>query len=352
MLSTIIVPLDGSDFAARALPHATELARSSAAKLTLMRVLPEHGPESSADAMEAARAALSRDAEALRATGLPVDVLVRRARPIYPDEVARAIVDLARPAYADEVARAISDLADEQRAELIVLSVHGRSGFGRWLYGSVPDSVLQQSSTPVLLVPPRAEQPLPTDRPLRLLVPLDGSELAEEAIEAAELLVGPRGAEVTLLRVVEPPPYPLYGPGYAYVPWDEHAERASARRYLQPHVDRLQARGIRVTARVAAGGPAWVIGQVAREAETDIVVMATHGRSGLTRLVLGSIATSVLQQAENPVLLVRPAAMRQADGSPDSAILHLRVAPHPGAAQPTTARMIAGITIPGASGHR
>ena len=338
MLSTIIVPLDGSDFAARALPHAKALARSSGAKPVLMRVLPEHGPGSSVDAMEAARAALSLDAEALRAAGLPVDVTVRRTRPIHPDDVARAIADLARNVYADEVARTITDLADEQRAELIIMSTHLRSGLGQWAYGSVPDSVLQQSSIPVLLVPPRAERPLPTDRPLRLLVSLDGSELAEEAIEAAELLIGARGAELVLLRVVEPPPYPLYGPGYAYVPWDEDAERTAARQYLRAQVDRIQARGVRATAQHATGTPARVIGQVARDAEADIVLMATHGRSGLSRLVLGSVATSVLQQAETPVLLVRPVAMRKADGSPSSAVQHLDADRDAGLPEPATTR--------------
>jgi nucleotide-binding universal stress UspA family protein len=67
---------------------------------------------------------------------------------------------------------------------------------------------------------------------------------------------------------------------------------------------------VRVTAQDATGMPAGVIGQVARDIEADIVVIATHGRSGLARLVLGSVATSVLQQAETPVLLVRPVAMR------------------------------------------
>jgi nucleotide-binding universal stress UspA family protein len=338
MLSTIVVPLDGSDVAARALPHATALATSSGARLVLTRVLPEYGPGSSVHATEAARAALSLDADALRAAGLPVDVVVHRSRSILSDNVARAIADLARNVYADEVARAITDLADEQRAELIVLSIHGRSGFGRWLYGSVPDSVLQRSSTPVLLVPPDAERPLPTDRPLRLLVPLDGSELAEQAIEATELLAAGRGVEPVLLRVVDQPPYPLYGPGYAYLPWDEDAERASARQYLRAQVDQLQAQGARATAQQAVGNPAWVIGQVAREAEADIVVMATHGRSGLSRLVLGSVATSVLQQAGTPVLLVRPVARWQADGSPDSAMQRPEADQLAGASEPAMTR--------------
>lgn len=317
MLSTIIVPLDGSDFAARALPHATALARSSGAKLVLVRVLPDHGPGSAVDVMETTRATLRLDAEALRATGLPVDAVVRRARPVHADDVMRAITDLGRAVYAEEVARAIADFADEQRGDLIVMSTHGRSGLGRWVYGSVPDSVLRQSTTPVLLVPPPAERPLPTDRPLRLLVALDGSDLAEVAIEVAELVAGSLDAELVLLRVAEPPPYPLYGPEYAYARWDDDAERTSARQYLQAQVDRLQSRGVKVTAQVATGRPASVIAQVARAAEADMVVVATHGRSGLARLVLGSVATSILQQAEAPVLLVRPVALRQADESPD-----------------------------------
>jgi len=162
-------------------------------------------------------------------------------------------------------------------------------------------------------VPPHAERTLRIDRRLRLLVPLDGSELAEEAIKTTEGLAESLDAELILLHVVEPPPYPLHGDGYAYVPWDQDVELSSARQYLQAHVDRLQAKGIKVTAQAATGKPTWVVGQVARDAGADIVMMATHGRSGLVRLVLGSVATSVLQQVDVPVLLVRPAAMLHSD---------------------------------------
>src|SRR3712207_6132993 len=91
MLSTIIVPLDGSEFAGRALPQAQTLARSSTARLILARVLPLLGPGSSCKAMEAARAVLSLDVEALRADGLAADGIVRRAVPIHPDYAMRAV---------------------------------------------------------------------------------------------------------------------------------------------------------------------------------------------------------------------------------------------------------------------
>ena len=154
------------------------------------------------------------------------------------------------PVHADDVARAIAEVAVEEQAELIVMSTHGRGGLGRWVYGSVADSVLQRSTTPVLLVPPHVDSPLPTDRRLHVLVPLDGSELAEEAIETADLLAGTFDAELTLLQVVEPPSYPL-----DYVPYDLDADRDAARQYLQSQVDRLQVRNKRVTARATIGNP-------------------------------------------------------------------------------------------------
>ncbi|MCC7369247.1 MAG: universal stress protein [Chloroflexi bacterium] len=303
MLATIVVPLDGSDFSARAIPYATGLARSAGAKLAFLRVLPHRAPGNAVDELQAIQATLEMDANTARADGLQVDAIVRRIRPVQ----------------AQDVARTISRFADEQRAGLIVMSTHGRGGLGRWVYGSVADSVLRQSPTPVLLVPPRAERSLPADRRLRLLVPLDGSERAEEAIATAELLAQLLDAELTLLHVVEPPDYPLHGEGYAYVPWDQDAELSSARQYLQAHVDRLQAQGIMVSAQAATGKPTWVVAQVVRDVEPDIVMMATHGRSGLVRLVLGSVATSVLQQVDVPVLLVRPGALPRSDEAPSDA---------------------------------
>jgi nucleotide-binding universal stress UspA family protein len=242
--------------------------------------------------MAAIQAALNLDAEAIRAVGLRVETIVRRIHPVR----------------ADDVARVIAEVADEQQAELIVMSTHVRGGPGRWVYGSVADSVLQRSTTPVLLVSPHVDRPLPTDRRLRVLVPLDGSELAEEAIETADLLGEALDAELTLLQVVELPSYPLH-----YLPYNQDAELGAARRYLQTQVDRLQAQDKRVTARATVGNPSWAVARVARDVEADVVMMATHGRTGLARLVLGSVATATLHQTNVPVLLVRPAVLLHSD---------------------------------------
>jgi nucleotide-binding universal stress UspA family protein len=179
------------------------------------------------------------------------------------------------------------------------------------VYGSVADDILRRADVPVLLIPPTIDHTWPTDRPLTILVPLDGSELAEEALRSAELLADLPGARLHLLRVIEPPPYPLAGEGDVYVPIDDEAERASASAYLDDLAARLTRGGTQVTCEVATGLPVTVIPRVAGACTADVIAMATHGRGGLARLVLGSVATGTLQRTHVPLLLIRPSALAQ-----------------------------------------
>jgi nucleotide-binding universal stress UspA family protein len=208
----------------------------------------------------------------------------------------------------DEPVEAILDVAMRDQADLIVMSTHGRGGLSRMLYGSVADQILRRTTVPVLLVPSIVEHAWPAEGPLSLLIPLDGSELAAEALQTAELLTDAFGAKVTLLRVVQPLVYPLYGEGYAYVPYDEDAEIAEAQRYLDAEAVRLADLGLRVDTAVKVGDPSRVIGEVARGQDVDAIVMATHGSGGLSRLILGSVATGTLRHTTAPLLLVRPSA--------------------------------------------
>src|SRR5688572_20459348 len=154
MLRTILVPLDGSDLAARAVPYASALAGSAGTKLVLMRALPRQVSGRLPDDRDETLAELTMDAAVLRAIGVSAETVVRCIQHFH----------------ASDIGEAISAAAEEQRADLIVMSTHGRSGLGRWLYGSATDSVLRRTSTPVLLVPPHADRPLPNARPIRLLV--------------------------------------------------------------------------------------------------------------------------------------------------------------------------------------
>ncbi len=306
MLQTILVPLDGSRLAEQALPYAMRLARSSGGRLVLVQAtLTEPLP---GQAELVARAAATRRAE------IELDVLVDRLRGEGLTAEARV--------YYENAATAILDAAAQEDADVIVMSTHGRSGLGRWIYGSVADRVLRTAPIPVLLVPAACAGNWPTDRRLRVLVPLDGSPLAEEALGPAGELAQALGAELLLLQVLEYP-LPLAGDSAGYVPfWDQDADLAAARRYLDEVAGALRAEG-RTVAVLAVAAPPSSVGQavttiatVSRDEQAAAIVMATHGRGGLARLAMGSVGTGVLQHATVPVLLVRPAAIRAQEAAP------------------------------------
>mgnify|MGYP000976197928 CR=1 FL=1 len=293
MLARMLVPLDGSVPGERALPFATRLARSTGAHLYLLHVLPKpfEPRHPWIDADVAAR--LEDLARLLRGLGLQAT---------------------ARTVVSNEPSEAILDAAVDPPADLIVMSTHGRSGIGRWLYGSVADAVLRGADAPVLLIPATSDHPWPEDRPLKILVPLDGSDHSEAALEPAHLLRQTLSGELLLLRVVdksddvswrfdpvaftmrEVPPMEL-----------EHAQE-----YLTTIASAAGADTASVGTFVEVGDPASAISRVARQEGVDLIVMATHGRTGLARLTLGSVATATLQRAHVPVLLVRPAALASA----------------------------------------
>ncbi len=142
-----------------------------------------------------------------------------------------------------------------------------------------------------------------------ILVPLDGSAFAEAALPYAQSLAFQYQAEITLLRVVAPPRWP--GALEAELP--ELIERLNktavqdATSYLQYKQEALQALGLNATARIQSGEPAPdLILETARALNSDLIVMSTHGRSGLQRWMFGSVAERVLRHAEIPVMLVRP----------------------------------------------
>jgi nucleotide-binding universal stress UspA family protein len=328
-MKTILVPLDGSARAGRALPYATTLAGAERARLVrraqrcleptwagsaasqaparliLVRAVKTHafpgtdpGPAQVA-AIEEGEKDLAGVADQLRTDGLEVEPHI----------------------YYDEPAQAIQDAARRHRADLIVMSTHGRTGPGRLVYGSVADAVLRHAEVPVLMVPPGAERPWPADRPLRILVPLDGSELAADALTAAQSLADAFGADLVLLRAIEPRYYPLYGEGYASIPIDDEVLQAEALRYLEQVAAPLRDGARTVQVRVTAGRATSQIVRVAREEGIDLIAMATHGRGGLARLVLGSVAAEALHRADVPLLLTRPTNLQGTrDSHPDESV--------------------------------
>jgi nucleotide-binding universal stress UspA family protein len=295
-MGAYLVLLDGSAFAERALPYASALAGLAEDELILVRVAPAVARVYATGAPgrdlavgppgePSARGYLEAVAAKLRATGI-------RATP-------RA-VPLQDAARAEQVAAAVAATAAAVGARGVVMTTHGRSGLGRLLYGSVAEAVLRSATTPVLCVPPGAGATWADREPRRVLVPDDGSAVAGAALGPAVELAGLLRAEVLLLRVVEPP---------------DREYRFAAHRALEEQVDAgPELRGVAVQTRVEVGEPAATIAAVADEAAPLAIVMATHGRAGLARLTMGSVAAGVLPRARVPLLLVPPGAAKGRPG--------------------------------------
>jgi nucleotide-binding universal stress UspA family protein len=301
MLKTILVPLDGSALADRALPVALALAAKCDGRTVLVRAalahtLPGVDPtEAQVRAIAEAEDHLAVAAGRLTAQGHAVETAVPYGEP----------------------ADAIIEEIQIRRPDLVVMASHGRSGLGRWVYGSVADAVLRRAEVPVVLVPAAGEQPWPTNRAPRILVPLDGSDLAAEALGPASELARQFAAELVLLSVIQPPTY-AYAEGFDYVVFEPEEERAAVAGDLEAIAERLRGDGLTVSIRTAVGFAPATIAEIGREERIDLIVMATHGRGGLARLVLGSVATGTLQRAGLPVLLVRPANVHPASAEPAS----------------------------------
>lgn len=290
-MTTILVPLDGSMLSEHALPIAGALARPSGARLVLVwarwvaNALDPHGPD------------LEATAARLRAAGLTVETHTRHLP--STEEAGATLLAAAR----------------DVGASVIVMATHGHGGFGRVLYGSVADQVIRQTTIPLVLVPPRCRGSLPGDRPLRVLVPLDGSERAEAIFGSLRAVLGPAGADLLLLRVAESIDYAKPHGDQCDVcrtarlaGYEPDIEPVRVQQYLDDVVARLGAEGLRAESVAELGHAASTILRVAAARSADLIAMTTHGRGGLQRLILGSVATDILRRAEVPLLLVRTVA--------------------------------------------
>jgi nucleotide-binding universal stress UspA family protein len=297
MLNTILVTLDGSALAETALEPAMLLAKRCEANLLLVRALAsEDRPEETtlAAALGSAQQYLKSIAEYLRGEG----IVVRTA--VLPPDAAEQIVDEAALSQVD----------------LIVMATHGRKGLDALLHPSVTWQVLRQTNAPILTCrctcdddPAALTLHLPrfmTDPQAPILVPLDGSLQAEAALPIAEELARVFGNPLLLVRAGEQPSLAGGAMGYEAIvgqAWQWSLEEAMS--YLQRKVAELASTGLRVEIAAAVGSAATVIQEAAEEQQAGLIVIASHGRGWLGRLVLGSVAQRVLQEVETPVLLVR-----------------------------------------------
>ncbi len=304
-IRSIMVPLDGSNFAEQALPTACAIADRTGARLRL--VLVHQQPNIP---LEPASASLYSSTE-LAVHKAERQYLQRTRSRLQADGW---VVSIATASGA--IAPALIEHAREIEADLIVMSTHGRGPLQRLWLGSVADGMVRAAEVPVLLVRPSEDESIRTAvHPIqRILVPLDGSTLAEEVLKPAAALARAWGAEIDLVQVVQPvllavdPPMLL--PSIVPSAYDAELtalERDRAQDYLHDIAERYSKRGVRMSSAACIGrDPIETLLELAQPSRYGLIALATHGRGGLRRLAMGSVADKLVRAAAVPVLVCRP----------------------------------------------
>ena len=288
MFRKILVPLDGSDLSASILPIVTQLTTAFKGSVTLMYAYPFHpsrtsGVLTTASGTMVATEYLNLMASALEKKGLQAATLEMYGEPAA--EIARAAVDVG--------------------FDLIAMSTHGFSGVKRWVLGSTADKVLQLASTPLLLRRPDAHEERSEPELQCVVTPLDGSVLGEAALAHAEALAKRLAAPIHLVEVA-PTSATMAYVLTTFDPGLLDAKASEAQAYLKKKASALEEGSCPVECHVLRGSAADVIIDYAEKIPGSLIAMSTHGRSGIGRWVLGSVADRVVRASSRPVLIVRP----------------------------------------------
>ena len=303
MLTSLLVPLDGSEFSERALPLARALARATGASLHLAHVHVPHAPDHFLGHTQ------------FQWEGLDLDEYEQRHRKrarSYLDSILERIQDDGPTADTALLEGRIRDrIADHARtvdADLIVMTTHGHTGVSRMWLGSVADALIRTTRLPLLVLHPGEDGKVPpavlTFR--NILVPLDGSELATAVLAPVKDLAAATDATITLAHVVSSTAV-VGSRLFPLLPDDVGPAMRKAVEYLEGQAEKLREEGFSVDTRVVEHEiPAKAICWTAKDADADLIAIATHGYGGMKRAVLGSVADKVLRGSPLPLLVQRP----------------------------------------------
>lgn len=315
MTQRIVLPLDQSDVSESAIPMAKALAGQLGASLTLLTVVDapsslhryvrtderDHtgrrppGIERPTDITaqspygnwtgSTSSEPSARQIEQVASASAEAEAYLKRISESFGDMHVETAVRLGSPADR------ILETAETRENALIVLASHGRSGIRRAVAGSVALRVVQGSSSPVIVVRANtvddtAQSPQPVRK---VLIPVDGSALSEQAIPQVQGIFGADNLEIHLTSVIETPRFANQRQTEDYVGW------------LAGQVGKA---GSKTTWDVSTGSPSIMINKAAEAQDVDMIAMSTLGRSGLSRFVLGSVAERVLHEADRPLMLI------------------------------------------------
>ncbi len=291
MLERILVPLDGSKTAEEILTRVKQLLKHEDSEVLLFRSVefplsprPELIPRN--EMKVEAKRYLADHAEKLEDGGIRNRILVREGA----------------------AAESILSVAAEERATLIAMTTHGRTGMQRWIFGSVAEKVVRASEIPVLAV--RSFAPMPASGAKlfqKILVPIDGGNASPQVLPFVASLARRLGSVVELVFVKETLHYPpgafagaLGGP--VPVDWPQGPDPAAK---LAEAAEKLEKQGIKTVTLTTGGDPASALLELAAQRGTDLIAMTTHGHTGVTRWMLGSVTEKMLRAATVPMLIVR-----------------------------------------------
>jgi nucleotide-binding universal stress UspA family protein len=284
----ILVPLNGSELAEKALPYAKSIARLKKSQVVLFAV------------------SLTIFAERR-------DRLFSSYLEVGAGELNKEGIKTATATGYGDVAKEIVKYANNNDIDLIVIATHGYSKAKKWMFGSITQKVLYGTEIPVLLIKSKSHEVSAEFK--RILVPLDGSPFSESTLPYIVELAKKTNKEILLLNVCEPPIVPAYGLNPINPKWKKYRDdmwgeiEKLAKTYLEKTVTVLKKKGVKAESsvkRAQSGEVVKTIMQVSKEEHVDLVAIATQGYTSVNRSVYGSIANSIVEQLSQPILLIRP----------------------------------------------
>ena len=296
----IVVPLDGSEQAEQVIPYA-EALRGRGGTLLFFQVINPSGPARGifGDIELAVEDVIEQERNAAKARLTEIgerwnDILKKKP------EVE---------AYAGDAAEAIKAIVVDREATMLAIASSGRGALSRWAFGSVADNLMRDAPVPTLIIHPDGDSSDDTAVTFtRIVVPLDGSDIAEQALPEAARLARETKLPVTLLQVINPSlEFSMVGQGMAPITADLYNEVEAdftdqANETLDRGATKLGELPAGVTNTVLQGGTTEAIKQYTEPG--DLIVMTSHGRTGVRRFLLGSVAQSIINERVAPVVLV------------------------------------------------
>ena len=284
-IERIAVLLDGSLYAAQAIPYAEAVAKATGAHLVLLSSVKDE-TQAQKDAFES----------------------TVRERQIYLDGVAEQLrnngVSTSTEVRGGYLADTTKQLVDEQEIDLVVTTTVGKSGDPHWLSGGISSKLMAQITKPVLLVQITDSQAVLAPKMERILVSLDGSILAENTLPYARALAKAFGSEIILLAVPQVPEVKSYRAPDQAVEQIRTQMESTMDNFLDAVARSLREDGLEVRTMTQGSLPVRTIVSIGEEEGVDLIMLTSRGRGGLNRLFMGSVAERVVAESEKAVLMV------------------------------------------------